>query len=262
MLDRLAPGAEVETTLPSGIFGRSAAGGDVVAFAGGSGITPILSIVKSQLATESGSVRLFYANRDDRSVIFGAELDSLSARYPGRFHVVHHLDTASGLVTAEEIGPLSETASGGGDGGADCYICGPAPFMDLVERRLHRAGVSQDVIHIERFSPSAEPVTTVPEEVPLEVQTISVTIELAGRTQVASYRPGTTILQTARQLGMSPPFSCEAGSCATCMARLIEGSADMFTNNALTDDELAEGWVLTCQAVPSSPSVHVVYGYD
>ena len=86
-----------------------------------------------------------------------------------------------------------------------------------------------------------------------------VTIELSGRTDSTEHRPGTTILQTARQMGMSPPFSCEAGSCATCMARLVEGTATMHVNNALTDDEVAEGWVLTCQAVPDSPSVHVVY---
>ena len=86
-----------------------------------------------------------------------------------------------------------------------------------------------------------------------------VTIDLAGRVDTAEHRPGTTILQTARQMGMAPPFSCEAGSCATCMARLVEGTVDMFVNNALDDDEVAEGWVLTCQSVPTSPSVHVVY---
>jgi ferredoxin len=89
-----------------------------------------------------------------------------------------------------------------------------------------------------------------------------VTIELGGRTDTTDHRPGTTILQTARQMGMDAPYSCEAGNCATCMARLVEGEAEMFTNNALTDDEVAEGWVLTCQAVPTSPSVSVVYGYD
>jgi len=86
-----------------------------------------------------------------------------------------------------------------------------------------------------------------------------VTIDLAGRVDTTEHRPGTTILQTARQMGMTPPFSCESGSCATCMARLVEGTVDMFVNNALDDDEVAEGWVLTCQSVPTSPSVHVAY---
>jgi ferredoxin len=87
-----------------------------------------------------------------------------------------------------------------------------------------------------------------------------VTIELDGRTATVGYRPGTTVLQAARQLGLSPPFSCESGNCATCMARLVEGSVTMRANNALTDEEVAEGWVLTCQAVPTSSSVRVVYG--
>jgi ferredoxin len=87
-------------------------------------------------------------------------------------------------------------------------------------------------------------------------------VELDGRTSTADYRPGTTILQTARQMGLAPPFSCEAGSCATCMARLVEGTVSMYVNNALTDDEVAEGWILTCQAVPTSPSVHAAYSYE
>jgi len=91
--------------------------------------------------------------------------------------------------------------------------------------------------------------------------TCTVTIEVKGRTGTAAHRPGTTILQTARQLGLAPPSSCEAGDCATCMARLVEGAASMRVNNALADDEVAEGWVLTCQAEPTSPTLHVVYGY-
>ena len=92
--------------------------------------------------------------------------------------------------------------------------------------------------------------------------TTEVEIELDGKVTTATHRPGTTILQTARQMGLTPPFSCEAGDCATCMGRLIEGSATMRANNALTDDEVAEGWILTCQAVPNPPVVRVIYGYD
>ncbi len=89
--------------------------------------------------------------------------------------------------------------------------------------------------------------------------TEQVTVELDRRTIVARYQPGNTLLQTARLAGLSPPYSCETGSCATCMARLVEGSARMLNNEALTDDEVAEGWVLTCQSLPTSPSVRVVY---
>ena len=89
--------------------------------------------------------------------------------------------------------------------------------------------------------------------------TSQVTIELGGRTDTVEHRPGTTILQTARQMGMSPPYSCESGTCATCMAQLVDGTVKMHVNDVLTDDEVAEGWVLTCQSVPTAPTVHVVY---
>ena len=93
----------------------------------------------------------------------------------------------------------------------------------------------------------------------VETTSRRVTIELGGRTDTVDHHPGTTILQTARQMGMSAPSSCESGSCATCMAQLVEGRVEMFVNNALTEDELEEGWILTCQSLPTTPSVHVVY---
>jgi ferredoxin len=89
--------------------------------------------------------------------------------------------------------------------------------------------------------------------------TEEVTIELDRRTTVVPYRAGNTLLQTARLAGLSAPSSCETGLCATCMARIVEGSARMLNNEALTEDEIAEGWVLTCQSLPTSRSVRVVW---
>lgn len=89
-----------------------------------------------------------------------------------------------------------------------------------------------------------------------------VTIELDGRTEVTAHHPGSTILQTARQAGLNPPSSCEAGNCATCLGRLVEGTVTMAVNDALTDEEVADGWILTCQSVPTSERVHVTYRYD
>lgn len=91
------------------------------------------------------------------------------------------------------------------------------------------------------------------------VDAAQVTIDLDGRTTAVSYAPGDTLLQTARMAGLSPPSSCEVGSCGTCMARLTEGGARMLNNDALEADEVAEGWVLTCQALPTTPTVRVVY---
>ncbi len=227
----------------------------MVALSAGSGITPVLSLLKTALATTSRRVGLLYANRDEDGIIFRSELDALRADHADRFALHHHLDVDHGFVGPDDVRRFAETARD-----ADFYVCGPGPFMDVVERTLLDAGVGPGRIHIERFTPD--------EWVPEigagggAAGTSQVTIELDGRTESTEYRPGTTILQTARQMGLSPPFSCESGSCATCMARLVEGTATMHVNNALTDDEVADGWVLTCQALPTSPLVQVAYGYE
>lgn len=252
MNDELAPGDVIETTCPAGVFCLGASDGDVVAFSGGSGITPVLSIVKTALATTSRRVRLLYANRDRDAVIFAAELDRLVERYAGRLEVVHHLDVEHGFVDADAVGAFATIAAD-----TDYFICGPEPFMDIVESTLLGHDVDARRIHIERFTP-AEP--SPPPETSNGAPTASmVTIELNGRSDTVDHRPGTTVLQTAREMGMAPPFSCESGNCATCMAKVVEGDVTMYVNNALTDDELADGWVLTCQALPATPSVRVVY---
>ena len=251
MIDTLAPGATIDVTCPAGVFLLTETDRDVVAFAGGSGITPVFSIVKTALSTTSRRVRLLYANRDTDAVIFAAELAQLAEQFGDRLYVAHHFDVDDGFVDEARARSFFDESRQG-----EFYICGPAPFMDIVETALLAGGASAESIHIERFSP-LEPIeeTGSSDDQP----TVAVTIEIGGRSGEAEYRAGTTVLQTARQLGLSPPFSCESGSCATCMAKLVSGSVTMHVNNALTDDEVADGWILTCQSVPTSPSVHVRY---
>lgn len=257
MNDTLAPGDVVEATLPAGVFCLGPGDRDLVAFSAGSGITPVFSLLKTALAVTSRRVRLLYANRDRDSVIFGTDLDALVEQHPERLEVVHHLDVDKGFVDATALGPLVGAARD-----ADVYICGPDPFMDIVEGALLEQGVDAARIHIERFTPATQlPAPEPPEADPSEAAA-QITVELDGRTDTVDHHPGTTILQAARQMGMAPPFSCESGSCATCMARLVDGDATMNVNNALTDDEVADGWVLTCQAVPATSTVHVVYGHE
>ena len=259
----LAAGDLVETTRPAGVFTLTAGKGtgDLIAFAGGSGITPVFSLLKSALVTTSRRVRLLYANRDSAGVIFRKELDALSQRYGDKLEVTHHLDTNQGFVQRTDIGSYVNSTPD-----SDYYVCGPGPFMDLVDATLRERGVDVGRIHIERFTPAA-PVEPAPVGA-LEPQLggaapapAQVTITLNGKTQTAEHRPGITVLQTARSMGMAPPFSCEAGDCATCMAKIIEGEADMIVNNALLPDEVTEGWILTCQAVPTTASIRVEYGY-
>jgi ferredoxin-NADP reductase len=252
MNDVLRAGGEVEMTPPAGVFCLGPDDGELVAYCGGSGITPVIS--KTALATTGRRVRLLYANRDRDAVIFADEIDALCEQNGDRLEVVHHLDVDRGFVDVEMVRDFL-----GGVHDGEHYICGPTPFMDVVESALHAGGVPAERIHIERFTPGEAAPPVAANDAPTAAAPAVVTIELEGRTATTEHRPGTTILQTARQLGMSPPFSCESGSCASCMARLVDGEVTMFVNNVLTDDEVDDGWVLTCQSVPVTPSVRVVY---
>jgi ferredoxin-NADP reductase len=261
-MNELSPGDVVEASAPAGKFRLPAEQRDLVAFAAGSGITPIFSLIKSAMVTTSRPARLLYANRDADSVIFADALDDLAAHRDGRLEITHRYDEVDGFVDAAAIAPYAEAARD-----ADVFVCGPGPFMDIVESALLAEGVPAERIHIERFNvepglESAPAVAAAADAGPMSDTEVTVTIELDGKKDTAKYRAGTTILQTARQLGMRPPSSCEAGNCATCMAKLVVGEVRMRVNDALFDDEVADGWILTCQSEPTTPTVHVIYGYE
>jgi ferredoxin-NADP reductase len=257
-LDELGVGDVVEVTKPAGVFCPQVGERPLLGLSGGSGITPVMSITKHVLATTGRSVRLLYANRDRDSVIFSSDLAALCDGHPGRLEVRHHYDTEGGFLTADDVRDF--VGSRGAD--ADCYICGPGPFMDLAETVLLELGVARDRIFIERFlveqqekeaaavAPAGAGAADVPDEV---------TVILGGKKAVVNYHPGDTVLETARRGGLRPPFSCESGNCATCMAFLKEGTVTMRANNALTPEEVEEGWVLTCQSLPSGQTVTVEY---
>ncbi|AFM18355.1 flavodoxin reductase family protein [Mycolicibacterium chubuense NBB4] len=252
--DTAAEGGELHVAPPEGRFVLPEATADsdaLVAFAGGSGITPIMSLVRTALAESARSVRLFYANRGPDSVIFSDALARLAERYDDRLVLQHHYDSDSGVVTASAVASFVA-----GTGTADCYVCGPAPFMETVENALVSSGLPRARLHLERFT-----VAQVPPGVTDDCgeATEEVVIDLDGSRVTAAYRAGNTLLQTARLAGLKAPYSCETGSCGTCMARIVDGSARMLNNDALDDDEVEEGWVLTCQSLPTSRRVHVVY---
>jgi ferredoxin-NADP reductase len=249
MIDTLAPGDTIDVMRPAGLFVLRETRVPIVAFAGGSGITPAISVIKSALATTTRAITLVYANRSADSVIFADELGRLAAASGGRFSVQHHLDSERGFLDAAAC-----AAFVGERTQADFYVCGPGPYMDTVEAGLALLDVSPAQLFIERF--------VVPEDGDAtdEVRaTASLVIRLESREHSLAYQAGDTLLEAARRAGLSPPYSCEAGSCATCMAHLDVGSATMRVNNALTPDEVDTGWVLTCQAIPTSPEVVVDY---
>ena len=249
MNDTLAPGDTIDVMPPTGRFVLRAAETPIVAFAGGSGITPILSIMKTALAATPREIALVYANRDRDSVIFAEAIERLRAGSGGRLSVHHHLDSEKGFLDAAACAALV-----GGRTQADFFVCGPGPYMKVVQAGLDQRGVDPGRVFIERFD--------LPDEAPAargESETESVTIRLEGRKRRVRYEPGDTILETARRAGLEPPFACQAGNCGTCMAHLGEGKVAMRVNNALGADEVEQGWILTCQAIPTSREVVVDY---
>lgn len=250
LIDRLQEGDELTVTRPSGRFVLDDAAVPLLGFAGGSGITPIFSLVKSALATTAREIRLLCADRAADTAIFGPVLSALVDRYPGRLTVCRHLDRDRGFLDASAVQHFV-----GADGMADRYICGPAPFVKLVRDALPGPGriFVEDFDHADADDHDNGVVDSA------SAVEATVTITLNRKTVSVTRSGAETLLDSARRAGLAPPYSCEAGNCGTCIARLTGGTATMLVNDALDDDEVAEGYVLTCQAVPNCAEVSVNY---
>jgi 3-ketosteroid 9alpha-monooxygenase subunit B len=255
--DRLREGDVVSVLPPEGRFVLGKGTAPLLLFAGGSGITPVISIAKTALATTGRAVRLLYANRDARSVIFASELDALERRYPERFQVAHRHDDVHGFVDAEVVRGAVSTRDARN---AECYLCGPGPFMATVERALGAAGVAPERVHVERFVSPADAPRVVPSP-PLAAGAVpsAIGVTLEGRRHIVPYEAGKSILRAALDAGLAAPYSCEEGFCGCCVAKLKEGAVEMAADDALTPEEKARGFVLTCQAKPRTPECSVEY---
>ena len=251
--DQVSAGTVVDTSPPAGAFCLRATDRPIVGFCGGSGITPVISLTKSALSSTGRAVRLLYASRAPHSVIFDDALRRLESQSPERLSIHRHFDSVSGFP-----GPEAVLGAVGGELDADFYVCGPRPFMAMVEDTLLGGGVAPEAILIERFETpdpgEPPPLSTTDAPVPA-----TIALQLQGRRHEVAYHAGDTVLETARRANLPAPYSCEAGSCATCMALLHEGTVAMRVNNALTPDEVEAGWVLTCQSVPTSTSLRIEY---
>lgn len=240
----------LQVALPAGRFVLGTDPAPLCLYAAGSGITPIFSIMKTALRDWTTPIQLFYANRDSESVIFRTALERMLAEHSARLSIRHHLDVQDGLTNAAEL-----AAFVGNPIGSQHYICGPGPFMALVESVLLKAGTPRTNIHIERF--------TVSDEAPAGERAgraeADITITLDGRTNTVRSSAGETVLEAARRAGLQPPSSCESGICASCLAKVVEGKAVMRNNEVLNEEEVAEGLILTCQSVPASPVLKVEY---
>ena len=251
--DALKEGATIDTLPPAGRFVLSDSAHPLLLFGGGSGITPMMALIKSALKGGARRLRLFYANRDKPSIIFDAELLQLIASHPSRLEVIHHLDAEQGLTQpAEVLAALKDFEAG------EAFLCGPGPFMDMVEKTLLGAGMPRDRVRLERFEASGNDAVPV-EQAEGDVIPDHITIHFEGKVHKVPYKKGQTILEAARLGGLNPLSSCEEGFCASCAAKSIKGKIVLAKNDIYTDDDLANHWILTCQGHCFGPEVEITY---
>jgi len=251
LCDNLAPGDVLETLPPGGVFTPRSLADDLLLVAAGSGITPVMSILKSCLAGGDAQVTLVYANRDETSVIFAEELRALQTEYAGRLTVLHWLESVQGIPAAALGGIVAPYAD------REAYVCGPVPFMDLVVSSLTDLGVPADRIHVEKFvSLTADPfdTTTVADD---HASTVDVTLD--GETRVLAWPHSQSLLDVLLDAGLPAPYSCREGACSACACFVLDGEVKMRKNDVLEAQDIADGIVLGCQAVPISDRIRVSY---
>ena len=286
MCDSIQPGDELDVMAPAGVFTPRSLDGDLLLFAGGSGITPVLSILKSALVNGRGMLTLIYANRDAESVIFSEELRQLGQRHAGRLRVIHWLDSVQGIPQQRHLEELARPWSM-----QECFICGPALFMENALAAMLALGLPRAKVHVERFASlpdlpatpgvSVSGVSAVPGDggVPAvpgahtasEVRSASesaltapitnaeIETVLDGNTFTFTCETGETLLDAMLRADVPAPNSCRSGLCGACMCRVDSGSVNLNANHVLDAADLTDGWTLACSATPASATLRVVF---
>lgn len=267
--ETLAIGDTVEALSPMGAFHTPLmpnAKNHYIGFAIGSGITPILSILRSTLAVEPDSrFTLIYANKTQRDVMFREELEDLKNEHMSSLNIIHILkndptgiDLFTGRIDAEKLDAMFaqwvnvDTADA-------AFICGPQQAMETIADRLRQHGMPQDAIKYELFAATQQGQLPQQKTTDVKSKNTRATIILDGTAQDIDVAPGETVLAAALRAGLDAPYACRAGVCSTCMCKVTDGQAQMITNHALEDYEVARGMVLSCQALPTSDNITVEY---
>jgi 3-ketosteroid 9alpha-monooxygenase subunit B len=248
---------QIEVLKPSGAFTPKSLDGELVLLAGGSGITPIMSILKSVLHGGSGSCRVFYANRDRASTIFADELQELEAQFPERCTVEYwHEDERGGFPDDAALDSMLTV-----DPQTEVFTCGPGPFMELVRSVTKRRGLTHDHVHFEEFvSLAGDPFAPVADiGVEEQADAASVEIELEGETHVLAWPRSRTLVDVMLNAGLDVPYSCRSGECGSCVCTVLEGSVDPGFNELLDPEDVADGLILGCQAKPTADVVKVEF---
>ncbi len=278
--DAMKEGAEIEVMTPEGRFFtelKEEQKKTYYLFGAGSGITPLMSILKTILEKEPLSkVILLYGNRNEDSIIFKKLLDELAQKYEGQLKVEYILsrplrEKAKGLSGFLSKGKITWPGRVGRIDGtvvktfleehpntnkeAEYFICGPGNMIDAVEHALHNLNVDKKNIHTERFVNASEKGTSTIKG----VEGAMLKVHLDGQVHELVVPPNKTILDALLDLKLDAPYSCTAGACSTCMAKVVKGSVKMEACYALDDDEIAEGYILSCQAHPTSEELEITF---
>jgi 3-ketosteroid 9alpha-monooxygenase subunit B len=268
LCDNIAAGWTLDVLPPAGLFTPTSMDQDLLLIAAGSGITPIMSIVRAVMAQGSGHVVLVYANRDPGSVIFGRQLELLSIRHTGRLRLIPWLESEAGLPSATALVPLLRPYAD-----REVYLCGPEPFMAQVHDALTTLDVPRHQVHRERFvsldgDPFAEPADPPPPpggDAAVAIQpdgatdsrTVAVTLD--GSRHQLTWPDNVTLLDLLTSAGLGVPSSCRSGQCGACTTRVEQGRVSMLANDVLDDQDLAEGYILACQSLPLDDQLRVTY---
>ncbi|QIS22955.1 ferredoxin--NADP reductase [Nocardia terpenica] len=256
--DNVKAGDELEVLPPSGVFTPKDLDEDLLLFAAGSGITPVMSILKSALARGGGRLVLVYANRDAESVIFATELRELAEKHPQRLVVVHWLETLQGLPSAEALAALAAPYTG-----HRAFLCGPKAFMDRVHDALTQLGMPRNRTHAEVFtSLSGDPFA---ESAPTEVSeqeaadAATVEVELDGQVHNLRWPRRQTLVDIMLAKGIDVPYSCQEGECGSCACTIVEGKVEMDNSEILDPEDIESGYILGCQAHPVTDHLKIQF---
>ncbi len=253
--DNVKVGDTLEVLPPSGVFTPKDLDDDLLLFAAGSGITPVMSILKSALVGGSGKVALVYANRDETSVIFADDLKNLADEYSSRFSVIHWLESRQGRPDALQLAALSAAFVQ-----FESFMCGPAPFMAVAHDALARLGVPRARIHAEVFnSLSGDPFAATTATEADETDAATVDIDLDGETHRLRWPRTQTLVDIMLAKGIDVPYSCREGECGSCACTVREGKVVMANSGMLDAEDIARGYILGCQSRPVTDHIKVEF---
>lgn len=275
----LKAGSKLKVMGPAGNFMYQPEKNDykhLVLIPGGSGITPMMAILKTALSqTTNVKVSMLYVNKSPDDIIFKDELNALVKEHADRFQLHHYLDSENkqtvtvkksglmgmfgaktsqelpGFINAERAQPILESFNIQGNAGV--YLCGPGGLMKLMEETMHAYGIAKKDIHKENFVPSK----TVHPKPDFVTPSCDASVKINGEEKIFTIKPGVSVLQAAIDAGINMPYSCREGTCTACYGQCKSGEVGMLTDESLTDEELAEGGILPCVAFPKSKKLQI-----